>query len=214
MKTSRIYLTFRNKRQEDPLLMRFQYTCRYNTCCIMLQWNHIITSIYIIPPHVVSVRCTSTKSFWVVWPHPKLPAFVDTMDTWYNDWGKRRWIWMMLLWLDDLMFWWWLHMADMACLINDMFDQWYVWSMIWCVINSTLSLHTFISWYTSFIYTRFGFWGLLQDMTNWNLWLLCGQTEFASSAKERLLYIWSHLVVRMAGLQILKDKRVSKTSAL
>ena len=35
--------------------------------------------------------------------------------------------------------------------------------MIWCVINSALSLHTFISWYTSFLYSRFGFWGLLQD---------------------------------------------------
>lgn len=112
---------------------------------------------YVIPPHVVSVRCTSTKSFWVVWPHPKLPAFVDTMDTWYNDWGKRRWIWMMLLWLDDLMFWWWFHMADMACLINDMFDQWYdVWSIRPCLF--TLSyldiLHLYILDLDSGVYCR------------------------------------------------------------
>lgn len=79
---------------------------------------------YIILPHVVSVRCTSTKSFWVVWPHPKLPAFVDTMDTWC---------------CYDLMFWWWFHIDRYGLnmlkhrkknLIMMMFDQWYdVWSI-------------------------------------------------------------------------------------
>ena len=28
------------------------------------------------------LRCTSMRAYWVVWPHPRLPAFAAMMDTW------------------------------------------------------------------------------------------------------------------------------------
>lgn len=167
----------------------------------MLQLNHIIISFYhmLCPSGAPQRRAFGSFGLTQSCQHSSIRWTPDAVMTWWLDVLMMIPYWQIWLFtclnIDKNLLWW--------CLINDMM----------CDQFDPVSSHFHILIY--FIYILdLDSGGLLQDMTNWNLWLLCGQTEFASSAKERLLYIWSHLVVRMAGLQILKDKRVSKTSAL